>query len=119
MLYDTFKDCGPNPITNFAYRVDLLTGERSEVEFPLNAELQTTLKDFARPYLNMSPGRLVDLSHSKDSPWDILTRDGVSGERKYGLRITQKHIEERFKFHKISITNTPRIGEPNEESPPS
>jgi uncharacterized phage-associated protein len=119
MLYDSFKEFGPDSIETFAYRVDLMTGEKSEVEIPESIYLQSVLKDFARPYLNMSAGRLVDLSHSKGSPWDVLTRTELDGERKYGLRITNKHIEERFKFHKVSITDEPRIGEPNEESPPT
>jgi uncharacterized phage-associated protein len=119
MLYEAFKDFGPNPITSFAYRVDLMTGHRSKVEIPEDPHLQSLLKDFARPYLSMSPGRLVDLSHSKDSPWDVLTKTSIGGERKFGLRITDELIKERFKFHKVAIAENPRIGEPNEESPPS
>lgn len=119
MLYDSFKGYGSNAICDVAYRVDLLTGERAEVQIPMDVDLQSTLRNFARPYLDMSPGRLVDLSHSKGSPWDILTTDSAGGERKYGLRITQEHIEERFKFHKVSISEIPHIGEPNEESPPT
>ena len=116
-VYDAFKNCGADPICQRATKRDLRTGKVEEVQFPESANLQRKITDAAAPYLKLSAGRLVDLSHASGSPWDRVTT-GKGGQRSYGLRISNENIRENFKYHKISINDTPRIGEPDEESAP-
>lgn len=117
LIYDAFKDRGAEPLINPATKRDLISGRTIAVEKPSDDSVSRFVRDIALPYLRLSPGRLVDLSHAKESPWDVLTRTDT-GRRSYGMRITEDLIKNRFRFHKISIGVSPRIGEPNEESPP-
>jgi uncharacterized phage-associated protein len=117
LIYDSFKECGSGTLNRKAKKRNILTGEVEEVFPPENAEITSFIAESALPYLRISAGRLVDLSHAKNSPWDILTRQGAEN-RTFGMRITENIIRERFKFHKVSVSDQPRSGEPNEESPP-
>jgi uncharacterized phage-associated protein len=117
LIYDAFKSKGAQPLTEPACKRDLLTGRSKAVDKPFDEAVSRFVRDIALPYLRLSPGRLVDLSHARESPWDFVTRTAAGG-RSYGLRMTDEVIKERFRFHKVSISAQPRIGEPNEESPP-
>jgi len=117
LIYDAFKDYGSHPLTEPALGRDLLSGRRIPVDKPANSALRSLIIEIALPYLKLSAGRLVDLSHARQSPWDVLTLQD-DGSRKFGIRITESDIRTGFRHHKISIERYPRIGEPHEESPP-
>lgn len=116
-VYDAFKHLGAEVIETFAERRDIRTGLTEPVPVPSEPALRQKIVDLAFPYLSLSSGRLVDLSHAKGSPWDRATI-GNAGGRQFGLRISNSSIEQFFKFHKIAIGADPAIGEPDEESPP-
>lgn len=116
LIYDSFKDRGAQPLKEFASKRDLMSGLEIPVDEPKISGISTLIEDLAVPYLKLSPGRLVDLSHARNSPWDVLTKTASS--REYGMRITDEHIISRFRFHKISVDQAPRAGEPHEESSP-
>lgn len=116
-VYEAFKHLGARPIETFAERRDVRSGAREQVPFPDDPALRQRIVDLSFPYLSLSPGRLIDLSHANGSPWDRVTR-GAFGGRHFGLRITNDSIERYFRFHKISVGAIPEIGEPDEESPP-
>lgn len=118
LLYETFKRFGADPISDPAQSRDLMTGSVHPVEEPQDDDIRLFIRESALTYLRMTPGRLIDLSHAPRSPWDQATKCDEGG-RKYGMRISNLDIRNLFKFHKVSIGATPRIGEPNEESPPS
>jgi uncharacterized phage-associated protein len=117
-VYEAFKHLGSQGIETLAERRDIRTGETEPVPLPSDPELCQKIVDLSFPYLSLSAGRLVDLSHARGSPWDRVTR-GDHGERHFGLRITNETIEQYFRFHKIAISADPVAGEPNEESPPN
>lgn len=117
LIYDAFKSEGSRPLAKPAMARDLLSGRAKPVDKPQDEVVSRFVRDVSVSYLTLTPGRLVDLSHARESPWDVLTK-GPNGTRSFGRRITNDLIEERFRFHKISIDAQPRIGEPNEESPP-
>ncbi len=116
LIYETFKESGAENLTQQAKDKDLLTGEITIIPRPDNMDTRLYIRKEAAQYLSLSAGRLVDLAHAKNSPWDILTRG--EEKRKFGLRITNDIILSSFRFHKISIDKQPRIGEPSVESPP-
>ena len=67
-------------------------------------------------YAGMTAGRLVEVSHAKDAPWQFIV-DKAKTETILGLRIPNDVILSRFKYHKVSIGPEPRHGEPNDEIP--
>ncbi|WP_371876759.1 Panacea domain-containing protein [Sphingomonas sp. DG1-23] len=117
LIYDSFKDQGSRPLIEPATRRDLLSGRQIPVDIPDNAQLCSFINEVTLPYLKLSAGRLVDLSHARGSPWDALTRQ-FDGTRTYGMRITEQNIKDKFRFHKVSVGKNPSVGEPHEESPP-
>lgn len=117
LIYDAFKHKGASPLLEVAQKRDLMTGAIKPIDAPTDQHIVQWISDVASSYIRLSPGRLVELSHANESPWDILTKCEEGG-RRFGLRITHEMIRSRFKHHKVSIDEFPRSGEPNEESPP-
>ena len=116
-VYDSFKRFGSGPITGRASRRDLASRKEFPAELPGDTELCQRIVDLAQPYFRLTAGRLVELSHAKNSPWDKVTK-GPNGSRVFGLRITNENISENFRHHKVAVGEVPKIGEPNEESSP-
>ena len=60
-IYNTFRTYGKNPIqtTSGSYSIELFTSEQL-----------TLLNDVIAKYNHSSTGRLMDLGHEKDGPWD-------------------------------------------------
>lgn len=114
--YEAFKAAGANPIDFRAQRKDPLSGESKPLLSIEDPEVSRLLKWVMSSYGRLTPGRLVEISHAKDAPWDAVlwtSRAQVA----FGARITDSVIRERFKFHKISIQADHLPGEPIEESP--
>jgi uncharacterized phage-associated protein len=65
---------------------------------------------------HLTPGRLVELTHAKGGPWDSVIVAAENGAN-LGLRISDEVIVELFGRHKVSVGSTPKLGEPNEDSP--
>lgn len=118
VLYNAFREAGASQLTTRATKKDLGTGAVSVVGEVRDAELRLFIIKESLHFLQMSPGRLVDLSHARGSPWDYLTKSR-DGSRSFGVRITSDHILNSFRFHKMSVRDEADVGEPNDESPPS
>jgi len=116
VAYDAFKKAGDVPIEFRAERQDPLTGQA----FPLPPIEQGEIRKFAKLVVlklgHLSAGRLVDLSHAPSGPWHHVV-DKARINVQFGLRIANDLIEERFKFHKITVGSTPMAGEPREDAP--
>jgi hypothetical protein len=67
-------------------------------------------------YGEMTPGRLVELSHARNAPWAFVVHKARTSMA-FGLRISDDVILERFKHHKVSIGSEPSQGEPGEDTP--
>lgn len=117
-IYSQFKDSGYHPIDKKASIRELKTGEAKEIQEPEERDIRLFVRETAERYLKLSPGRLVELSHAINSPWDAVTRN-QSGGRDFGMRISEKLILSNFRHHKVSVGSEPRLGEPSEESLPS
>lgn len=114
--YRAFKDCGSAPITSRATGQDALTGKPREIQKLDDLSLTALLQQVLNSYGRMSPGRLVDLSHAKDSPWAYIA-DKARTDVAFGFRISDAVILDRFRHHKISVGAEPRSGEPCDDTP--
>lgn len=115
-VYRAFKATGSVPIMFRAQAQDLLTGERRAIQKPNDPAITGLIQQVLNSYGRLSPGRLVDLSHAKNSPWAHVV-DKARTDVALGLRITDANIMERFRHHKVSIGSQPRSGDPSEDTP--
>lgn len=114
--YRAFKSSGAAPITARAVGKDPLTGRARQLQTPDDADIVQLVRDVVRSYGRLSPGRLVDLSHAKNSPWHYIV-DKARTDVALGMRIPDNVIQERFHHHKVSAGETPRAGEPENDTP--
>lgn len=115
--YRAFKDSGASPITMRARGQDPLTGRARDIATPNDIEVSDLIKHVLHSYGRMSPGRLVDLSHAKGSPWSFIV-DKARTDVAFGMRIPDNVILERFRHHKVPVDATPRAGEPTSDDTP-
>ena len=93
-----------------------MTGETYEIKAPDDGQVRAQLREVLRAYGNISPGRLVDIAHAPNGPWDTIVNKAKTSVA-LGLRIPDNVIVDRFKFHKVTIGACSRVGEPNEDTP--
>ena len=116
MIYKAFRSSGAEPIRIRAEGQDALTGARRQIVEPTDPMVRRLVQQVLNSYGKLSAGRLVDLSHAKQSPWHYVVDKGRTSVA-FGLRITDDLIIERFKFHKVPIGIAPVAGEPSEDTP--
>lgn len=116
VLYKSFRSAGASPIKFRAFKTDLLTGEVTTVPAPESQLVRDLASRIMDSYGLMTPGRLVDVSHAKNGPWDFVVSKAKESMA-FGMRIPDSVIAERFKYHKVSVSLTPRNGEPREDTP--
>ena len=114
--YKAFKHAGRGPIGFRATGQDPLTGERREIIKLDDSHVADLLRQVLLTYGKMPAGRLVDLSHAKDSPWAHVVAKART-QVAFGLRIPDTVISERFRFHKVSVGLEPLSGEPFDDTP--
>jgi uncharacterized phage-associated protein len=114
--YRAFKTSGAHPISFRANARDPFTDE----EIPLgrcdDAEALLRVRRVVRTYAGMTPGRLVELAHAQNAPWHFIVDKARTGIT-IGLRIPDDVILDRFKFHKVTVNERPKKGEPREDRP--
>lgn len=118
LIFSSFKKTRGRPITEKAKKTDLLSGEEREIEPIEDKSIRLFIRVNSAHFLKLSAGRLVDLSHARGSPWDILTKRD-SNSRVFGDRITNEIIKKYFNRHIVPIRDQPSCGEPIDEQPPS
>lgn len=116
-VYRAFKPSGSTPISARAVAKDLLTGRTRHLPKPTDLEVIDLVSEVMRSYGQLSPGRLVDLSHAKDSPWSMVVDKASTGVA-FGMRIPDDVILSRFRHHKVSVDTAPRAGEPPSDDTP-
>ena len=115
-VYRAFKPFGAESINSRAMGKDPLTGRARELQTPDDPSVVQLVRDIIRSYGRLSPGRLVDLSHARNSPWHHIV-DKARTDVALGMRIPDNVIQERFHFHKVSAGAAPRAGEPENDTP--
>jgi len=114
--YQAFRAAGDKPITFRATSADALTGARHVIPPITDPIIARHIQRIVLSYGGLTPGRLVDISHAKDAPWHFVVETAKQAVS-LGLRITDDVILERFKFHKVSVTEAPLVGEPGDDNP--
>lgn len=95
VVRDAFKEFGKDPITRFAERLDLETGELIPVGFRLSADDESFVTDVFSIYAGKSAFQLSDMTHEAGSPWDqVWNADSAMG--RLGLRIKNDEIRRYF-----------------------
>lgn len=115
-VYKSFKASGRAPIAFRAQAQDVLTGATRAIAEPADPAVRRLMQQVLVAYGNLSAGRLVDISHAKDSPWAFIVNKAQT-EVAFGLRIPDNIIKERFRYHKVSVSDAPKAGEPDEDTP--
>ncbi|TSD85234.1 DUF4065 domain-containing protein [Mycobacterium sp. KBS0706] len=114
--YKAYRLAGSEAILFRARSQDVLTGESKPILEPDSPAVRRLVQQVLNSYGKLSPGRLVDISHAKNSPWDFIVDKGRTSVA-LGLRIPDTVILDRFKYHKVSIGAVPVAGEPSEDTP--
>jgi uncharacterized phage-associated protein len=115
-VYQCFKSAGNKPIDFRATAVDVLTGHQRPLSLPASPEVFDSIARLMSSFGRLTPGRLIDVSHAKGAPWDFVVETS-KGTLALGLRISNQIILERFKFHKVSVSDVPKVGEPGDDAP--
>ncbi len=115
-LYGALRHLGSRPVDQLIQRKSIHSGKWECVPPILDANVQTFVLESSRSLVQLSARQLVDLSHARNSPWDIATRCGQ--RRTWGLRLDNDLISMHFKHHKRSVTDFV-YGDIFEEYPPS
>lgn len=115
-VYKAFKVAGDQPIDFRAVKTDLVTGKTIAVAPAESRHVQDLVSRIIDSYGRMTPGRLVEISHAKNGPWDYVVGQG-NVSLAFGMKIPDNVIVERFKYHKVPIALTPLSGEPSEDTP--
>jgi len=116
VLYRAFSSAGSSEIKFRACKKDILTGKECEIGELCNPDVRQLLREILLSYGRMSPGRLVEISHARDAPWDFIV-DKSRTDVAFGLRIPDDVIIQYFRNHKVSIGAEPSLGEPGEDTP--
>ena len=84
---------------------------------PTDIALVDLVSDVMRFFGPLSPGRIVDLSHAKDSPWSVVV-DKARTDVAFGMRIPDPVIMDGFQHHKLSMDAIARAVEPPGDDTP-
>ena len=114
--YKAFKRAGATTISFRAEGRDPLTGEAKPLLPNIDDVAYQCVRQTVVSYANMTAWTLVEISHAKGAPWDIIWKKAEDGIA-LGLRIPNDLISGEFSRHKISIRSAPNTGELDEEAP--
>jgi uncharacterized phage-associated protein len=117
-VYSAFKPAGDKPITFRATKQDILSGARSEILPPSDPEVRRHVTRIVAMYGGLTAARLVEISHAKNAPWHYVVEKSQK-TLALGLRIPDNVIRERFRHHKVAVSESPSSGEPREDTPPA
>lgn len=119
LVYHTFKQFGSSAIQRPADRLDLRTRKRVVVEPPASEDVRFFLRTVSRTYGRMTAPQLVGWSHRKEAPWHFVVGSGTDRRSKFGLRIENELIRERFHYHRFTVADAILDGDVRDELPPA
>lgn len=101
-VYREFKDFERDPIMTRAKRMNPHTGEREIVGYEFDDDTAQFLCKVVKVYSGISASNLVDLSHVKGGPWDVVWNH--SGKVNPGMTIDDESI---VKYYSALPENPP------------
>lgn len=116
VAYQAFRRAADRSINFRAKREIVLTGQFCDLPPIVDEQVVRCVHRIMASYGQLTPGRLVEISHAKDAPWHFVIGRRNSGVS-FGMKIPDNVIKERFKYHKVSVGQDPRHGEPSEDTP--
>jgi hypothetical protein len=94
-----------------------VTQERRPVSQIQDSAIRNIIEDVYRSLRYRSPAALRAVSHAKNAPWWVVVERAERRES-VSLRIPNTMIQERFRFHAISVRRCESSENvPNENSP--
>lgn len=115
-VYQAFKDAGSTAIDFRADSLDPVTRVRRPLPTLSDPATRAICDRVMIQFGRMTAGRLVDITHAEGGPWHHVVSAAKNGAN-IGLRIPDQVIAERHRRQKVSVTPTPRVGEPDEDTP--
>jgi uncharacterized phage-associated protein len=109
-IYAEFKRFGRDAIAGLAESIDLRTGELAPLPTMKDQIAIEIVGQTIDAYSRFSDSQLVELSHAKDGPWDVI-KQRSKNQRLIGVRIPNELIEDRFNRHKLSVRRLLDAGE--------
>lgn len=100
-IYRQFKDYESHPIKARAKALNPLTGASEVVQHRLDTDTIERLERIIAFYGKLEPWDLVDLSHEKGGPWDMVWHHG--GRVNPGMKIPNQAI---FEFYSKVTTGS-------------
>lgn len=115
-VYHALKENGRGPVKEPIKRLNPFTGEVSDVD-PLNDdEALFHLERVLRTMGHLSPGQLIELSHSPEGAWATVWNKSKTGPT-IGNRIDDILTSSRFSRLKMSLRDASAYGETDEATP--
>jgi uncharacterized phage-associated protein len=115
-VYQAFKSAEGMPINFRAKAFDPVSRREKKLEILNDRFAKDVCDRVIVQFGNMSPGRLVDITHAVGGPWHHIVSSAKNGAN-IGLRISDDVIISRYGRQKVSVTAVPRVGEPDEDAP--
>ena len=76
LAYKAFRSSGGEPIRERAEGQNALTGQRGQLHQLTDPSIRRLVQQVLDSYGRLPAGRLVDLSHAKNSPWQHIVDKG-------------------------------------------
>jgi uncharacterized phage-associated protein len=115
-VYQSFKSSGAKPITFRARALNPVTRVESALPNLNDSEAKRICDRVISRLGRVSPGQLVDITHADGGPWHSVVNNAKT-ESNLGLRIPDRVIAERHAKLKVSVSSSPKTGEPDEDAP--
>lgn len=116
-IYHAFKCHRAETIQGRAEIVNPVTQERKPLANIQDSEVRRVIENVYRSLRERSPAALRAVSHAKNAPWWVVV-ERAERRQSVSLRIPNAMIQERFRFHAISVPPSESLDEvPNENSP--
>ncbi len=115
-IYHALKHHERAPVREPIQKVNPFTGEVTEVETLNDDDALLHLQIVLKTMGDLSPGQLIELSHSPEGAWDVVWNKSKTGTT-VGNRIDDILTVSRFSRLKIPLRDASTYGETDEATP--
>jgi len=115
-VYEAFKHHREKPIDRLAVKRNPVTEELVEIAPADDLDVRDVTSRVVAFYGSWTPAQLVALTHAENGPWDVVVKAAVNNAN-VGLRISNRVIEQRFKYLWFGAKRELDSEEPYEDQP--